>query len=72
MKKLLSLTLGLILLGAIDANAWWWKGKTIECEASYSFKLEVGPFTVEVDDKWTGTKTTCLSGEDWCFNGICS
>ncbi|GHB37843.1 hypothetical protein [Mongoliitalea lutea] len=71
MKKIMSVTFALVLLGSIDANAWWWKGQTIECTASYKIKASLGPVEVEIGDEWIGTKTQCVSGDSWCFTGVC-
>lgn len=72
MKKIMSVTLALVLLGSIDANALWWKAKTIECKASYKIKaqLALGAVQVEIGDEWKGMKTRCESGDLWCFSGV--
>lgn len=72
MKKLLSLTLGLLLLGSINANAWWWTEEEITCKASYSITVTSGPIEVVITDEWEGTKTRCTSGDNWCFSGVCN
>lgn len=71
MKKIMSVTFALVLLGSIEANAWWWKKQTVKCTSSTELKVTLGPFEVTIGESYETTKTICKSGENWCTTGFC-
>jgi hypothetical protein len=70
MKKVFVFAVGLTMtLGfAQDANAWWWQEEEYNCTVTQTVNLIV----YEWSETYEGTRTKCVSGEDWCFSQRCS
>lgn len=71
--KILSLSLGLSLLGISNSYAFWWTPQERDCTATltYTLGLEEG-VEVEFSETWQGTKRVCKDGDSWCWSSDCS
>lgn len=74
MKKPLIAVLGLAVSSGFvqDANALWWKSTTVECKARMKIKLGIGDLEVSFEETWTGQKSVCRDGNEWCWGSSCS
>lgn len=74
MKKVFVFAFGLVMtLGfAQDANAWWWRSVKVECQAKLTTEIGDGPAEVTFEETWTGEKSVCRDGEEWCWSSSCS
>lgn len=71
MKKIMSVTFALVLLGSIEANALWWRKEIIKCTSISELKISLGPFEAKIGESYETTKTICKAGVNWCFTGFC-